>query len=224
MPSIHIIFFDKDEEFSAEMLKQFKRHFENYTIAVFNGDVRQVPRDRTVFISPANSLGFMDGGIDDIYRKMFPEVERLVQAKIKTYDYQSALGRYFLPIGSAAIVDAGTQCKLVCAPTMWLPEPVKDTQNAYWAFRAILALVDKFNKKSREKIQTIACPGLATGCGRMSFSECASQILRAMVDHELQTYPDQKPSDPTVVWNEPNKEEQSELAQNEPFKMVNLGE
>ena len=57
------------------------------------------------FVSPANSLGYMDGGIDKAYMGMFENIQQKVQKRIawlsKTYRKSSKLGRPYLPIGSS---------------------------------------------------------------------------------------------------------------------------
>ena len=219
---IQLVFVDRDPGFAEEIKAQVKAPA-SYTLTTFTSDVRKVPRHNSAIVSPANSMGWMDGGIDDVYRRMFPGVQGAVQTAIKSHNYKSALGRYFLPIGSALIVQVEPTNYLICAPTMWHPEPVADTRNAYWAFRAVLALVDKFNKGRRDKISTIVCPGLCTGCGEMSNAECARQLNSALVDHvSWPPYPDTKPQNRYVVWNEPNSSEQSDRYQNEQFKEINL--
>jgi O-acetyl-ADP-ribose deacetylase (regulator of RNase III) len=219
---IQLVFVDLDPDFATE-IKTLVNSPKPYKLTTFTGDIRKVPRHNSAIVSPANSMGWMDGGIDDIYRKMFPGVQRSVQDAIKSHNYKSALGRYFLPIGSALIVQVEPTNYLICAPTMWHPEPVPETRNAYWAFRAVLALVDKFNKGRHDKISTIVCPGLCTGCGEMSPSTCARQIHQALADHvSWPPYPDAKPQNRYVVWNEPNADEQSDRYQNQQFKEINL--
>src|SRR5689334_15250017 len=58
------------------------------------------------FVSPANSLGFMDGGIDLAYsRIMFPGIELKVKNRINELGKVNLLGRKYLPIGSAIIIN-----------------------------------------------------------------------------------------------------------------------
>ncbi len=75
-------------------------------------------------VSPANSFGFMDGGIDALYTYQFgPELQRRLQALIMT----EHVGE--LPIGTAVIVptmhDDIPWC--ISAPTMRVPTNVADT-------------------------------------------------------------------------------------------------
>lgn len=136
-----------------------------------------------IIVSPANSLGFMDGGIDMYYMQLFPGIQKIVQDKIRSFGITSALGRPVLPIGSAMIVQTGSKsCPfLACVPTMFLPENIKGTENVYWAMRGLLNLLETIREDSN---LTVAIPCFGTGVGRMTASESAIQIKKAMFDHQ----------------------------------------
>jgi O-acetyl-ADP-ribose deacetylase (regulator of RNase III) len=146
------------------------------------GDVKKEPIENTVFVSPANEIGFMDGGIDRVYNEeMFPKIEHLVKTKIKTVDIKTTLGRYCLPVGSAIITTAipETHTYLITAPTMFLPHDVSGTNNAYNAFMACLCVLKKFNN---DNIHRLVSPGLCLGWGKMKPHVAAEQIINAIVD------------------------------------------
>ncbi|KAL6063228.1 Appr-1-p processing protein [Balamuthia mandrillaris] len=135
-------------------------------------------------VSPANSFGFMDGGIDMVYSKHFgwDMVERLQQVIKHEFDGE-------LLVGQATIVETGDKRQaikyLVSAPTMRVPDDVRETPNAYLAFRATLLAVREHNKqvssgqKEGTPIGSILCCGLGTAIGRMPAETCALQMLRA---------------------------------------------
>jgi O-acetyl-ADP-ribose deacetylase (regulator of RNase III) len=127
-------------------------------------------------ISPANSFGFMDGGIDLVYSRYFGwhVQERLQKLLRDEYDGQ-------LPVGMAIIVetDHPEMPYVISAPTMHAPSDVSETQNAYLAFRAALRAVQKKNEQQPGAIQSILCPGLATATGQMPFKACARQMYTA---------------------------------------------
>lgn len=138
-------------------------------------------------VSPANSFGFMDGGLDFILRDFFG---RPVEASVR-----HAIARQFdgeMPVGNALIVP--TQHAqipfLVCAPTMRVPENVGQTVNAYLALRAALIAVRQFNAarqgQNAPRIRRVLCPGLCTAVGRMDPVQCARQ-MRAAYDAILQS-------------------------------------
>jgi O-acetyl-ADP-ribose deacetylase (regulator of RNase III) len=123
-------------------------------------------------VSPANSFGIMDGGLDLAIRDALGlEVERRVQAVIAEKHHGE------LPIGVAEIVatDHARWPWLVCAPTMRIPEDVSRTVHAYWAFRAILLAV----RRHSQPITSLLCSGLGTGVGLLPPRRCAAQMRQA---------------------------------------------
>lgn len=63
-------------------------------VKIYKGDIRRVDCSGTVFVSPANSLGFMDGGIDRVLsREMFVGAESAIRAKITELGFVTKLGR-----------------------------------------------------------------------------------------------------------------------------------
>lgn len=54
----------------------------------------------------------------------------------------------------------------------------------YIAMWAMLLVVRQHNQYARQKINTIACPGLGTGIGRVPYTEAARQMALAY-DHFL---------------------------------------
>lgn len=168
------------------------KEFVRLTIIRFYGralvevrDICDVERAGRIFVSPANSLGIMDGGIDrPLSRVMFPGCEGAVQKAIVALDHKTALGRRYLRVGSALWVPVGPTTALISAPTMFLPEDVSDTQNAYWAFMATLMLAERMYVESRGSLHTIVCPSLCCGYGKMPAAVAVEQMGRALDDFE----------------------------------------
>jgi O-acetyl-ADP-ribose deacetylase (regulator of RNase III) len=128
--------------------------------------------DADAIVSPANSFGIMDGGLDLAIRsELGVDIQRKVQAVI--------VERYHgeMPVGVAEVVETGHARWpfLVVAPTMRVPEPVSNTLNAFLAFRATLVAIRAFNKDS-PRIRSLVVPGLATGIGGMDARRCAAQM------------------------------------------------
>jgi O-acetyl-ADP-ribose deacetylase (regulator of RNase III) len=140
-------------------------------------DVASVPGvtegGRLAFVSPANSLGFMDGGIDARYMTMFPDVQTRVRSKIRELGKVTMLGRPYLPVGSAISTSVGTQTWLISAPTMFLPHDVSSTRNAYLAMTAALRCAESL------EIDTLVVPAMCTGYGKMPIATAAEQQFRA---------------------------------------------
>lgn len=139
-----------------------------------DGDPIDVKADAV--ISPANSFGFMDGGIDAVYtRQLGEQVQRVLQQKI-TDEFDGEL-----PVGMAVIVPTGNHQIPWCisAPTMRAPSEIIGTANAFLAFRGALLAVLRHNASEAQKIETILCPGLGTAIGRLSPVACARQMRAA---------------------------------------------
>lgn len=176
---LKFIFFDFDPVLIDKYRDIFKETFINTEF--IHTDCRKIIRIRKVdlIVSPANSIGYMDGGIDKYYCQMFPGIQRKVQQKIKTYNIFEN-NHYILPVGSAFIVttDVSLCPQLICAPTMPEPCNIEGTENVYLAFLGILECTKNL------KNVTIAVPGLGTGCGMMPPEESAKQIKRAYEDFQ----------------------------------------
>jgi O-acetyl-ADP-ribose deacetylase (regulator of RNase III) len=132
-------------------------------------------------VSPANSYGYMDGGIDLAYRNHFGLglQNRLQKLLAEKYDG-------FLAVGQAIIISTLNERipHMIVAPTMEKPSNVSKTNNAYLAMSAVLKVVTEFNLKSSEHTQSsiyrILVPGLATGIGRMDVDISAKQMKQAV--------------------------------------------
>jgi len=132
---------------------------EHASVVVACGDFFSQAAD--AMVSPANSFGIMNGGLDLAIRtQVGGDIQRRVQSVI--------LERYHgeMPVGTAEIVETASDRWrfLVVAPTMRVPEPVSNTLNAYLSFRAILVAVRRFNEVL-PRIRSLLVPGLATGVG-----------------------------------------------------------
>lgn len=167
-----IFFFDNN----ASNITAYKRLLEPLGVSCYTSDVRQIQAD--VFVSPANSYGFMNGGIDAIYSSMFPGVQQTVQSMIAQLGLKDPSHRDWLPVGSAVMVKARDNAWIMCAPTMSTPQSlVHQAQNIYWAMRAILRCSDSVPNLR------VAIPCLGTGVGQMSAESSAREVRRAILDH-----------------------------------------
>lgn len=139
-------------------------------------------------VSPANSFGFMDGGIDARYSERWGWG---VQERLQKLIVEKHHGE--LVVGAAEVVETGDLTKpyLIAAPTMRVPMILgSETVNPYLAIRAVLLLIryevfsegaHKGSKISGE-IESVAFPGIGTGVGRVPFAVCAHQFRMAIED------------------------------------------
>lgn len=162
-----------------ELVEAWKQYFHAFDVDIAQEDILELKAD--AIVSPANSFGFMDGGIDFHYREKFGmKVEKLVKKNIDLHYYGE------LPVGQALSVPLLKQPfkYLIVAPTMRVPMTIDSTINPYLAFRAALLRAKDLG------IESIACPGLGTGTGQACPEMVARQMLIAYVNVVLQRSPE----------------------------------
>ncbi len=140
-------------------------------VQIKQGDITRTTCD--AIVSPANSFGFMDGGLDLALSERFGwDLQQRLQQQI------AALPERELLIGQALLtptLDAEVPW-LIAAPTMRVPMSfnIATSVNAYLAMKAVLIAAS-----AEEQIRTVAVPGLCTGVGRMKPEIAARQMLAA---------------------------------------------
>jgi len=94
-------------------------------------------------VSPANSFGFMDGGLD---RALSERFGWQLQERLQKIIAKRPLGE--LLVGEALTVDTGNRSIswLICAPTMRVPMKLRQSINAYLAMKAILVAVSSHSQ------------------------------------------------------------------------------
>lgn len=177
---------DRNPQVVEAWISQF-RPYPNVEVScgdIFDGPVADA------IVSPANSFGFMDGGIDAVYSRRWPHLQGELQAKLNL----SYAGQ--LPVGCATtlVITEKPECPsvLISAPTMRLPGSIRGTSNVYLAFRAALLAFRSFNQneiraQSGEAgytqrlriLKSMLCPGMGTAIGMMEPEIAAFQMLRA---------------------------------------------
>ena len=155
------------------MTQAWSVHFGSQAgVHIHEGDI--LTRTADAIVSPANSFGFMDGGIDLAYSQFFGWD---LQERLRDIIQQEHAGE--LPVGCAAIVPTHHKAIpfLVSAPTMRIPATIADTVNVYLAFRAALLAA----KKSTQ-IRSLLSPALGTGVGAMPIDRAARQMQAAYAE------------------------------------------
>jgi len=161
---------------NPKLCDKWRQVFFSYPeVKILEGTYFQQSAD--AIVSPANSLGIMDGGLDlAIRNELGFQVETEIQEVI--------LNKYHgeMPIGSAEIINTNHDrwSYMIAAPTMRIPENIAFTLNAYNAFRAILIAINSFNEfQPKKSIKSLVCSGLGTGVGSMDSVKCAAQMRAA---------------------------------------------
>jgi O-acetyl-ADP-ribose deacetylase (regulator of RNase III) len=160
-------------------------------VTVHHGSILDVDCDAVV--SPANSYGFMDGGIDGVYMWHFGDD---IQIRVRRQIFDHHHGEILVGQADVVATENVRTPYLIFAPTMRVPMNLSETVNPYLAARAIFLLVkdgvfksgEYTGQKISERIETIALPGLGTGVGKVSFDTCARQVRSAIDDIILEGY------------------------------------
>ena len=119
----------------ARLVDAWRNFFgEQKDVVIMEGDITAVECD--AMVSPANSFGFMDGGLDYALSERFGwDLEKQLQKIIKDLPEGELL------VGQALVLETGDKVVpfLISAPTMRVPTNFNiDTSiNAYLAMKAI---------------------------------------------------------------------------------------
>jgi O-acetyl-ADP-ribose deacetylase (regulator of RNase III) len=143
-------------------------------VTISCGDIFDHTAD--AIVSPANSFGYMDGGIDLAYSKYFGSH---LGASLRALLVERHYGE--LPVGQAVLLATGHKSIpfLVSAPTMRVPSSIGRTVNVYLAFRAALIAVATYNEQAETPIRSLLVPGLGTGVGEVPAERAARQMRLA---------------------------------------------
>jgi O-acetyl-ADP-ribose deacetylase (regulator of RNase III) len=163
-----LVLFDLNEGLCCEWASAF---FGNDDVKVLNASLDDVVtgQEFQAIVSPANSFGIMDGGIDKPLAEAFPEVQKNVT------DVVNELWDGYLPVGAIALADTEDERHpyLIVAPTMPYPQRVINPWIVYDVMRSLLGLADTL------AIESIAIPGLATATGGVAPKTAASLMAVA---------------------------------------------
>ena len=141
------------------------------TVQVIKGSILSLPV--AAVVSPANSFGFMDGGLDALYTRFFgPQLQHRLQRMIR----ERASGE--LLVGQALPVQTGHTRIPWCisAPTMRVPRSLETAEPAYLATRAALRCA------MTAGLSSVAIPGMGTGVGGLHPQRAARAMLHAVND------------------------------------------
>ena len=161
---------------NASLYKAFRASFSHLPDVEVMNNYFEWLTEFDCLVSPANSFGMMDGGMDAAITRYFGvSLERRVQKRI----LEEYLGEQ--PVGTSLIIKTGhpKHPYLAHTPTMRVPMTIQGTDIPYIAMRAMLLAVRHHNKHSNHPIKRVACPGLGTGIGQVPYSEAARQMALA---------------------------------------------
>ena len=179
---------------TEESLKPFRIQFANTQgVDFIKGNITEYMDQYDCIVSPANSYGIMDGGIDKAISYYFPNVRENVKKVIDSRFHGEQ------PVGTSVLVDTGPTVRngpskiLAHTPTMRIPKNLANSENAYLAFKALLCEIKRYNKLSEEsfnkkitirsqnypKINSVLCTSFCNGSGDMPINRSAIQMKLA---------------------------------------------
>lgn len=157
-------------DINHELVHEWEKSFSSFqNVHVSCGDILQFAEN--TIVSPANSYGFMDGGIDRLYTEYFglkpqTEVQKAIEQREEGY----------LPVGASVLVETGHNKipYMISAPTMITPGAIPPS-NCFFAMSAVLMSV----KRHANIVKKVYCPGLGTMTGRLSPDIAAQEMAHA---------------------------------------------
>lgn len=169
-------------------------------IKVYYGNFQDLTFD--AIVSPANSYGIMDGGIDahinnylngDLTYKDFIKMIQLQLSKKVNLSQQP---------GSAVLLEShNSKCPyIIHSPTMQIPSKIKNKEIIYWCIYNILSLVYLHNLNNNNPIKTVCMPGMGTGCGGLNYIDFV-MILKIAYKHFKENI-----KKINTDWESPNKQ------------------
>lgn len=161
---------------NPKMIAAWRATFEeNQEVDIVQGSMLE--QQVSAWVTPTNSKGSMDGGLDGVLKKHFgAKIEQSVQKEIKR------LYNGTMPIGCSTCVETGVDMPrfLVSTPTMaGSSEDVSDTMNVALACAAAFQTVHMQNSKLPGSIRAIALPGLGANTGKVPVEICADLMWTA---------------------------------------------
>lgn len=124
-------------------------------------------------VSPANSFGFMDGGIDLLYTQFFGiELQNNLQKIIQEqYNGELLVGQ---AIGVLTNNEQIPYC--ISAPTMRTPQRLFSFEPVYLSTKAAVRCALDLN------LESVAIPGMGTGTGGLNLQKAAETMILAIKD------------------------------------------
>jgi O-acetyl-ADP-ribose deacetylase (regulator of RNase III) len=173
---MNIVIRDRNRDFINKITeaKQMVTDSTEYTIIPEVGDIfdkwDSYERD-IALVSPANSFGFMNGGIDAVYIEKFGQ-----QLEDRLRDLIEVIPTKELLVGNALVIPIKDETQevyewLIAAPTMRTPQRIIDATDVYLATRAAIRIA------ITNDITTVLMPGMGTGVGGVPFSRAARNMV-----------------------------------------------
>jgi O-acetyl-ADP-ribose deacetylase (regulator of RNase III) len=169
---VRVILVDVNPKMVAAWRATFE---ENPEVDIVSGSMLE--EQVSAWVTPTNSKGSMDGGLDAVIKKhLGAKIEAAVQKEIARLHGGS------MPVGHATCVETGRDMPryLISTPTMaGSSEDISDTLNVALACCAAFQSVHMQNARLPGSIRAIAVPGLGAATGKVPVEICADLMWTA---------------------------------------------
>ena len=157
-------------DINEAMIAAWRETFENNPeVEIRHGSM--LDQKVSAWVSPTNSAGNMDGGLDGVIKNYLGTgIQHRVHSAIKN-QFQGAM-----PVGYATCVETQREAPrfLVSTPTMvGSSEDISDSMNVALACAAAFQAIHQQHKKEPGSVQSIALPGLGANTGQVPVHICA---------------------------------------------------
>lgn len=180
-PNFKLILCDTNAPLANEWKRAFADHPE---VEIRCSGFESVDFD--CIVSPANSFGLMDGGIDGAITDYFGKqmMDRVQSYVLRRYAGEQPVGTSMIVRATDPLSDKKLQF-VAHTPTMIVPRDISKTTNVYMAMKAMLLAVEEHNRSYSHKIGTVLCSGLGTGAGRVPYNEAANDMAKAYTNFKI---------------------------------------
>ncbi|KPI33660.1 NAD:arginine ADP-ribosyltransferase ART [Actinobacteria bacterium OV450] len=166
-PALRVVLTDVNER----VVKAWRAAFaDTPEIEIRRGSI--LDEDVDAWVTPTNSLGRMDGGVDAVIKR---HLGSGIQLRVRRAIRDRFAG--ILPVGSAVCVPSGATVPryLISTPTMvQSSENVRDTLNVALACAAAFQAVHRQNRRVPGSIRSVALVGMGAQTGRVPARVCAN--------------------------------------------------
>jgi len=163
-------------DINPKMVKAWRETFEeNPEVEVVQGSMLE--QQVSAWVSPTNSAGSMDGGLDAVIKNnLGGKIEQALKKEI------ARLYSGKMPVGHATCIPTGKNIPryLISTPTMVTSsQDISDSLNVALACAAAFQAVHMQNAKEPGSIRSVALPGLGANTGRVPVEICADLMWTA---------------------------------------------
>jgi O-acetyl-ADP-ribose deacetylase (regulator of RNase III) len=161
---------------NPEVVRAWRQVFaDNPEVRIVQGSILEQQVD--AWVTPTNSRGSMDGGLDAVIKRhLGSRIEKAVQKEIRR------LHDGHLPVGCAVCVPTGRSVPrfLISTPTMERSaENISATHNVALACAAAFQAIHQQNRSGQGTITSVALPGLGASTGSVPVLVCANLMWTA---------------------------------------------